>query len=166
MPYAFGDRWSQVPPTSATQHWSNFKNSVLVSSGFSMHNVCSSSAFVSWKVKKKQMLMWFLAKLRPFLNASQEIEADRRRVSGFPSMIIENSYSKIKDIGHSKTLHWDRMTLKSATKIAVVKLIQFVFKARHASQEIGRDRRGSQVGLSMKCGKSAFSELEFLNWEY
>ena len=53
------------------------------------------------------------------------------------------------------------MTLKSATKIAVVKLIQFVFKARHASQEIGRDRRGSQVGLSMKCGKSAFSELDF-----
>ena len=51
--------------------------------------------------EKKQMLMRFLAKLRPFLNASQEIEADSRRVSGFSTMIIEKP-STFKIWGFSK----------------------------------------------------------------
>ena len=62
-----------------------------------------SSAFVSWKVKrgeKKQMLMWFLAKLRPFLNAPQEIEADRQWVSGFfPALSLKKKPSNLRKPG-------------------------------------------------------------------
>ena len=56
----------------------------------------NSSVFVSQQVEggdKKEMLMWVLAlksRSQPFLNASQEIEADKRQVSDFPTTTTVN----------------------------------------------------------------------------
>ena len=54
--------------------------------------------------EKKQMLMRFLAKLRPFLNASQEIEADKRQVSDFPTTTTVNDEKRVGNI--QKKIHF------------------------------------------------------------
>ena len=70
----------------------------------------NSSVFVSQQVgggDKKEMLMWVLAvksRSRPFLNASQEIEADKRQVSDFPTTTTVNDEKRVGNI--QKKIHF------------------------------------------------------------
>ena len=70
----------------------------------------NSSVFVSQQVRggdKKEMLMWVLAvksRSRPFLNASQEIEADKRQVSDFPTTTTVNDEKRVGNI--QKKIHF------------------------------------------------------------
>ena len=64
---------------------------------------------------KKEMLIWVLAlksRSQPFLNASQEIEADKRQVSDFPTTTTVNDEKRVgniqKDFWRRKIHFWCR----------------------------------------------------------
>ena len=64
----------------------------------------NSSVFLSqqvWEGDKKEMLMWVQAvksRSQPFLNASQEIETDKRQVSDFPTTTTVKDEKRVGNI--------------------------------------------------------------------